>query len=124
MIPNEYFEQHTELAYDATNNLTSVKPRSGSETGYIWDADGNRVIAKIVGTNHANVFVESFESSGTIGDAKTGERYHNSGTFEISIPLFNPTITTNMVMTYWYWQDDEWKFSGEIPFNRNISHYL
>jgi YD repeat-containing protein len=81
------------------------------------------VIAKAVGAKASDIFHTSFEDdSGVAGSSQTGERYLNQGTLTITTEDYLPDPALTIVMSYWYWENSKWNFSGEVQFSRNISN--
>ncbi|MEJ1241853.1 RHS repeat domain-containing protein [Chryseolinea sp. T2] len=121
IVPSSDYKVQATLAYDAIGNLKDMDSRKLPDIAYIWGYNGTKIIAKALGANSSRIFVEGFEETGTDTNAKTGEKCLASGSYTISTTSFNPSSTEDLMMTYWYWDSNKWKFSGEIPFNRNIS---
>lgn len=121
IVPSQDYYSQVILAYDAFGNLKDMASRISPDIAYLWGYGGTKVVAKALGASSSRIFVQGFEETGTDSNAKTGEKSLASGSYIISISDFAPSSTTDLVMSYWYWDGSEWKFSGELPFNRNIS---
>lgn len=121
LLPSTDYRKKASWSY-ANARLTDFLSTVTPATCYKWTLNDTRIHAKVVGAVSSDVFYTGFENDGTIGSAKTGERYLGSGTYHISTNDFNPSPTTELVMTYWYFDGSAWKFSGVLPFSRNISH--
>jgi YD repeat-containing protein len=118
-IPSSNYKSKATLTYDpATKNLKELTSTSSPIISYKWGYNDSRVVAKIVGAGSDYVFYTSFEDNGTVGASQTGERYLNSGTYTISFVPSNPSGT---MMSYWYWQNGKWNFSGEVAFTSTIN---
>jgi hypothetical protein len=66
------------------------------------------------------IYHDSFEmTSGTSGDSKTGSKYLAAGSY--TIPFTPPSDGATYKMSYWYWNNSQWNFSGEVPFNASIN---
>jgi hypothetical protein len=121
IIPSQEYASQAILSYDASGNLTDISSRKSPDIAYLWGNEGTKVVAKAVGAKSSSLFFQGFEETGTDLNAKTGEKSLSSGSYVISTTEFAPVSTTDLLMSYWYWDVDAWKFSGELPFNRNIS---
>jgi hypothetical protein len=106
-------------AYDQSNNLLQYTTNSGIVESIIWTKDMRHIIAKTIGASTTETFHTSFEDGlGTVGQSKTGEKYHNGASY--TIPLIERPTGVNLQMTFWYY-DGAWKFQSEIPYNSTIS---
>ncbi|MBT1699236.1 hypothetical protein KK083_20230 [Fulvivirgaceae bacterium PWU4] len=121
LIPSADYKLKATLTYDASANVSEVQTTNQPKISYKWGHSATRVIAKISGAAAADVFHTSFEEDGVAGAARTGERFLNSGTYTITTQAFNPVSTTGLVLSYWYWNNNQWVYSGELPFTRNIT---
>ncbi len=119
-IPSQEFKLKTSLTYDAGSNLSEVNSTAAPKLIYKYGFNGSRIIAKVVGADAERVFYTSFEEDGITGEAKTGVSFLNAGSYSVPVS-FNPASTTDLVMSYWYWANNAWVFSGELPFSRTIS---
>jgi YD repeat-containing protein len=106
------------VSYDTYGNLLQQQLKKDVPKSYKWGYNHNFPIAEVVNATEGQIFYTSFEDDGILGDSKTGRRFLNSGSF--SVP-FTPTPSNkSYFMTYWYWLNDSWKFSGVLPFNINV----
>lgn len=121
LIPSTDYKLKASLTYDASANVSEVQTTNQPKIAYKWGHGATRVVAKIVGAAAADVFYTGFEEDGVTGEAKTGERFLNSGTYTITTQAYNPASTNGLVLSYWYWNNNQWNYSGELPFTRNIS---
>jgi hypothetical protein len=65
-----------------------------------------------------NAFFSSFEEKGVeSGNARTGYKYYN-GSFSVPVSLDEPS---EYVISYWYYDGNDWQFSGEIPFQATVN---
>ncbi|MFZ6011286.1 MAG: hypothetical protein ACOYXT_13140 [Bacteroidota bacterium] len=109
--------------YDDTNgNLLSFTTRNGDMHSYCYGYNKTLPTAHVLNAAHTEIFYESFEESGTlVGDqAKTGVNVLNAGSFTFP-SAFTPINPSALKMTYWYFQDNQWNFSGELPFSASIN---
>jgi YD repeat-containing protein len=122
------YEKRVEFTdYDADGNLLEQFKTDDVKNAYIWGYDNSLPIAEVTNAANEDVYHSSFEEDGvafTDGNGKnisrTGVKVYNSGNY--SIPMsFNPVAPSNILMSYWYWQNNTWNFSGEVAFNRNIT---
>jgi YD repeat-containing protein len=120
ITPSADYKYKASFSYDTANNMKEVEVVTSPLTSYQWGYNNTLVTAKVVGSSSNDVFITSFEIDGTVGVARTGDRYWNSGTFAITATAF-PSVSNNLSMTYWYWENNQWNFSGEVPFTRTIT---
>ncbi|MCB0493595.1 MAG: RHS repeat protein [Cyclobacteriaceae bacterium] len=114
-------------SYDNYNNVLNYTTRSGENKSYLWDNNGMFPIAEATNANHSDIYFTSFEINGvpfvdSNGNnlAISGTSVANSGSF--SFPgSFQPADPSNTLMSYWYWQNNQWNFSGEIPYSNTIT---
>lgn len=114
-------------AYDDYNNVKNYTTRSGENKSYIWDNNGMYPLAEAVNASPNDIYFTSFETNGipfvdSNGNNKaiSGTKVLNSGSFTFP-GNFQPTDPPNTLMSYWYWQDNQWNFSNEIPYSINIT---
>ncbi len=89
----------------------------GTQKSYIWGHNGAHVIAEVINAKPEQIYYTSFEENGILGNsanpAKTGAKYWNSNTYNFAAQGFVPSNTTNLKVSYWYWNGSQWLFSGE-----------
>ncbi|HRK55286.1 MAG TPA: RHS repeat protein [Cyclobacteriaceae bacterium] len=114
-------------AYDDYNNVKNYTTWSGENKSYIWDNNGMYPLAEAVNASPNDIYFTSFETNGipfvdSNGNNKaiSGTKVLNSGSFTFP-GNFQPTDPPNTLMSYWYWQDNQWNFSNEIPYSINIT---
>lgn len=113
------FEKKLIFKYDTRGNIIEYQQPNNTVMSYLWDPDGNNPLAEITNASDGQSFHTSFEySGGTAGTARTGTRYYNQGSYTIP---FTPPAGTTCLMSYWYWENDQWKFSGQVPFSATIN---
>lgn len=121
------FKKEVELFYDGYINLSTATSVDQVNTTFLWEDNKSFPVARVV---HAPIptelFYNSFEKNGTMGDAtnpaKTGKRYWNSGTFSFSGNVsFTPANPSALKMSYWYWANNQWNFSGIVNFQNSIN---
>jgi hypothetical protein len=100
-------------------NIAEINRKNGILTSYKWGYNDLFPVAAVVNAKENQIYFEGFETSGTSGAAKTGLRYLNSGTY--TIPFTPPADGLTYKMSYWYWANSKWNFSGELPFAVSIS---
>lgn len=120
IFDSKYKSQLRFKDYDmVTGNLEGVQLADNVMRSYVWGYNSIYPIAEFVGANRTEVFHSSFEdSSGTVGESPTGDKYYNSTSY--TIPVADRPTGTNLVMTYWYY-DGSWKFQDEVGYNPIIS---
>ncbi|MFZ1809247.1 MAG: hypothetical protein WAU36_18585 [Cyclobacteriaceae bacterium] len=114
-------------AWDDYYNVLNYSTRTGENKSYIWDSYGMYPLAEATNANYTDIYFTSFESSGSPSldvngnnHAVSGTKVLNSGVF--SFPgSYQPTDPPNTLMSYWYWENNQWNFSGEIPYTNNIT---
>jgi YD repeat-containing protein len=118
-IPAGY-KKNLSLEYNqASGNIVKINPRDGLVKTYLWGHDNSHPIAEITNAAPTQVFHTSFEdNTGVSGDAKTGKKYYNAGSY--TIPVASRPSGTDLVMTFWYF-NGTWKFQSEIPYNSTVS---
>ena len=126
---NSNYKSRVEFTkYDYLNgNLLEQEKNSDIRYSYLYGYNATLPIAEVVNAQYENVFHTSFEEDGVgfVGPsnenlAKTGVKVLNSGNY--SIPSsFDPPIPSVLLMTYWYWSNNQWNFSGELTYSQNIT---
>ncbi|RAV99655.1 RHS repeat domain-containing protein [Pseudochryseolinea flava] len=104
--------------FDSFGNVKQFTPSTSYSETNIWSADGTELIASVKNAISDQIFFTGFESNGTEGDAKTGNRFHGGSSY--TIPADKRPIGSNLLMTFWYF-DGTWKFQAEIPYTATIS---
>ncbi|MFZ6012031.1 MAG: hypothetical protein ACOYXT_16940 [Bacteroidota bacterium] len=114
------------IKYDDAGNLLEQKKESDVSRSYVWGYNSEYPIAEVVNANYQDIFHTSFEEVGSefsdangVNISKTGKKVFDSGSY--TVPASYAPVAGNLVMSYWYWKDDKWNFSGVVPFNRNIT---
>ncbi|MCR9250201.1 MAG: hypothetical protein NXI20_07230 [bacterium] len=107
--------------YDAEDNIIESARQNDYATAIVWKNDRNSV-AIFPSAQDNEVYYNSFEETGTVTPSKTGSKCRNSGSFNFSTNgSFTPPAGVTMVMSYWYYESNTWKYSGEVPFSNTIS---
>ncbi|MEQ8363571.1 MAG: hypothetical protein RH948_11930 [Cyclobacteriaceae bacterium] len=114
-------------SYDNYNNVLNYTTRYGEIKSYLWDNTGMFPIAEATNANHSDIYFTSFETTGLPfldgngnNAAMSGTRVLNSGNFTFP-SNYIPSDPGNTLMSYWYWQNNQWNFSGEIPYSNTIT---
>ena len=117
------FIKQGEFLYDDKANLVQVTPKEGVRLAFNWEEHNAFPIAKTINAPTADVFYNGFESNGVSeSTAHSGVRYWNSGTYNLLTDgNFTPGSTSGLKMTYWYWNNSTWNFSGVVDFNNIIN---
>jgi hypothetical protein len=103
-----------------TGNIAEVLGASGVKTSYLWGYNNSQPIAQAIHASQNQIYHNSFEvSGGTAGNSKTGSKYYDGGVY--IVPFTPPADGAVYKMSYWYWSNSKWNFSGELAFNQNIN---
>lgn len=118
-IPLASYKKKDEFKYNSNWSISQYrKSESGQFTSLLRGYNQSLIVAEIINAESDQVFYESFEESGVWGNAKTGDRYNSSGSYTIP---FTPADQSSSLMSYWYLENSNWKFSGIIPFSQTIN---
>lgn len=105
-------------AYFNDGSPKEIIRRGGVLQCFVKDEMKN-VIVNATNSTSDGIAYFSFENSGVNFDnSKSGDKVWNSGA------IANLNFTTNrndLLMTYWYWENEQWNFSEEMPFSNSIS---
>lgn len=128
IVPDARYKKRVEVLRSdpATGNILEFKSMDGVLTSYKWGYQNNLPNAEVKNASESQIFHTSFEETGTIetlplNPALTGRKYQNSGSFNFAGNGFVPTSTVNLKMSYWYWSNNKWNFSGVVTWNNSIS---
>ncbi|MEO9851033.1 MAG: RHS repeat domain-containing protein [Reichenbachiella sp.] len=117
-IPASGYTKEVSLTYDSALHVVRGRsPRSGVGEAYVWNDEGTLVIGSAIHAQTDNFYYTSFEEYTNVSKIGSGSRL---GSYFLSDHGFSPSDTTNLVMTYWYYENLEWKFSGELDFANKI----
>ncbi|MEP4092504.1 RHS repeat domain-containing protein, partial [Reichenbachiella sp.] len=117
-IPASGYTKEISLTYDSALHVVRGRsPRSGVGEAYVWNDEGTLVIGSAIHAQTDNFYYTSFEEYTNVSKIGSGSRL---GSYFLSDHGFSPSDTTNLVMTYWYYENLEWKFSGELDFANKI----
>ncbi|SHI02893.1 YD repeat-containing protein [Chryseolinea serpens] len=114
--------------YDESNgNVLEYHEAYDRPQTFVWGYDGALLVAEAKNAHVDQIFVEGFEEQ--LGEAfadasgknlaRSGRKVWPSGSYTIPA-AFNPPAAYTYSMSYWYYADGGWKFSGEVSFDRNI----
>ncbi|ELR70072.1 hypothetical protein C900_04069 [Fulvivirga imtechensis AK7] len=110
----------TELFYyDTSNNPKEIVSADGVKRSFIWGYNDTKLVAFASGAGATNIYFNGFEEAGIEGNARTGDKYHDSGSF--TIPVEDQPQGEQLKMSYWYWDTDHWVFSGELDYTPTIA---
>lgn len=110
-------------AHDVDGNALELTAKNGEVHAYKYGYSNRLVIAHAINAKNSDIYYESFESgaSGVSNEnAKTGLRVLVSSVFTFPAD-FLPNNVGQMRMSYWYWLDGQWNFSGELPYSSTFS---
>jgi hypothetical protein len=125
--PGNGFVEKANYNYSATGDLISINKKNDLTQAFVWDSSNPiLLIAEARNATPDQIFFNGFESltnpNTILGGARTGNRALNAGIYNFAIDgLFAPAVTTNLKMSYWYWMNSKWNFSGIVNFNNLIS---
>ncbi len=117
----EFYKPQEEYNYDLKFNLIQIhRPQGIYFKSYLYGYQKALPVAVIENASVDRIFYEGFEDTGTNSSAnspaKTGDRFLNTGVYDFANNGFLPSNTVGLKLSYWYWQGNEWKFSGVLPF--------
>lgn len=122
-----FYKTERTFFYNARLNLNSVQPENHFKSSFLYGYTGDLPIAKVVNADSEDIFHTSFEGTdgsafidNDLNQAYTGQKVLNGGNYYINTTEFGSTAT-GLKMSYWFFHDNAWKFSGELPFNRQIT---
>jgi hypothetical protein len=130
LLEGWYGDQYTtdvkEFDYDQAGNVILESRNNGTVKQTIWGYNGLYPIAEVLSTSKRSVFHTSFETNGMpvslVDRAVTGNRYWNSGSYNFtSNGSFTPNDGPILQMSYWFWENNQWNFSGVVNFNNLIA---
>lgn len=115
----------TNLSYDGNRNLIQINSTYKGSKYYKWS--NCQTIYPIAVYSYAGpAFYSSFEdATGTVSaNPKSGSKVYNSGSFSFPSFGFDPEDEGEEEfyrMSYWFWENEKWNFSGDVPFSSNIN---
>jgi hypothetical protein len=116
--PEMYFDHYNSLG----NIVQFHKANDDTYQTYLWGYQQSLPVAEVKNAGSTQVFYTGFEEDGNIADAanpaRTGIKYFNSGTY--AIPFVLPDDGKSYLMSYWFYNNFKWHFSGNVPFNPSI----
>ncbi len=119
------FTKIYDLDYDANNNVSRIQKDSDTPVSFIWGYGGEHVIAEATNATNQQVYFTSFEEDGTTFADPSGINAAHTGTLVRAASGFSFPATftpgANMRMSYWYWSNNKWNFSGEIPYQASFT---
>lgn len=110
-------------AYDTHGNPLSITTKTGELHSYGYGYSNTLPIAYARNSSYGNIFFESFEegAAGSLNsNSKSGEKVLSGDSFTFPT-AFVPTNLSSMRMSYWYWSDSKWNFSGEIVYSTSFT---
>jgi hypothetical protein len=115
-------QDEVSFMYDAEGNVVSFVSKAGIINSYQYGYSNKLPIAYALNAKHTDIYYESFET-GNVGlddaRAKSGKKVLMSNTF--SFPsTFSSSTPAVMKLSYWYWANSKWNFSGELPYSASF----
>lgn len=124
VVKDAKYKTQLQFTYDVQGNLLVQQNRAAMHA-YLWGYNAMYPIAEILNAKADESYHSSFEDNGVVfitngtNSAKTGKKVWDSGSY--SIPgSFDPINLAQLRISYWYWQNNTWNFSGVLPFTRDI----
>ncbi len=122
----DMFIRNADVRYDDRGNTVQVMSRDQVPVSLLWEPGSPSPVAKVQGAFSGSTFFSGFEYSGLAASpgrpARTGKKYWNAGIYDFAINAsFSPSNSSPLNMSYWYWKDNQWLFSGVLPFSNSIS---
>ena len=116
--PEMYFDH-----YNALGNIVQYhRIHDDNYQTYLWGYQQSLPVAEVKNAESAQVFYTGFEEDGTLADmdnsARTGKKYFSNGTY--AIPFVLPESGKSYLMSYWFYNNGKWHFSGDVPFLPSI----
>lgn len=125
MAYQNYYEEEAAYKYDSDLNIVQVKNRSGISKSFIYDAF-NQLVAICDNSNVSEIYFTNFEEENSSGclvnglKAKSGTKVHCGDTY--TMPLsYQPQSPTQLEMSYWYLQNNEWTYSGALSYSSTLT---
>jgi hypothetical protein len=103
------------MTYDGHGNISQITTIKGDKESYVYGYNNMYQIAEVSNATPSDIFHTSFEEDGVSSQAKTGEKVKTGGSYTFP-PSFAPADASNLLMSYWYWSNNKWNFSNEIPY--------
>ncbi len=115
-----YKEQTKITTNPTTGNVTEIQNKPNQlVTSFVWGYGEKLLVAQAENATFNQIYYQGFEDTGTVGIAKTGRKFYNSGQY--TIPFSPPADGKSYLMSYWYWSGGVWNFRTNIPFNASIN---
>lgn len=119
------YKQVFSIDYNAAGNIKRVQRKFDMPIAYLWGHAESLPVAEIKNAVPEQCFYTSFEEDGDLSSdatgitARSGLRVKSSGNY--TFPVAYAPVDANTVMSYWYWQNNQWNYSGVVPFARTIN---
>jgi hypothetical protein len=114
------------LDYDAHGNLMHIQKTSDMPVTYLWGYNNSFPVAEIRNALNTECYYTSFEEDGDaftegLGGslARTGDKVKNISSY--TFPSEYTPNESNTWMSYWFWSNNKWNFSGPLPFQRTVT---
>jgi hypothetical protein len=125
-INNQLYKKLFTLDYNSSGNIKKMQKTTDIPVAYLWGYSQTLPIAEIKNALAEDCYFTSFEEDGEVftgtsgeNQARTGEKVLPASTF--TFPSIYAPNQANTRMSYWYWQNGKWNFSGIVAFQRTIS---
>ncbi len=121
-----FYKLKSSFVYDRRRNLTDVLAVDQPVQSYKFDSF-DRIISQTNNALSGNTYYQNFESPAlgsltcaNVPKPKGGNRHFCNSSYTIPTTDFNPSLPQALQMSYWYWMNGDWKFSGLIPYTNQI----
>jgi YD repeat-containing protein len=124
-IVDPHIEPGPIFTYDNLGNLQTTRNSYTNtpegQKSFLYDYGGYPV-AEIKNAINTEVYYESFENNTANnvvpGVAHTGKYYYQGSSFQVN---WTPPNSRAYVCSYWYRSNNEWRFSGILPYSGNLA---
>ena len=121
----QLYEKLFTLDYNGSGNLKKIQKPLDAPIAYLWGYNQTLPVAEVKNGTAEESFFTSFEEDGTaftssgLNMARTGVKVRAAASY--TFPSEYAPVASNTLMSYWYWQNSKWNFSGVVPFQRTIT---
>jgi len=119
---NLYYSTVSDIVYDASGNILQYKKNNGIQVTLLWGYNNQYIVARKEDYVQRSFYVNSFEDAGIAPTnpvkPRHGGKVLSGGNFTIP---YQPNVPADYVITYWFYENSTWNFSGVLPFNAVIT---
>lgn len=103
----------TDVSFNSRDQFQSIQKEDDIPLTYYWEGDMGISLGKFTNATNGEVFYTSFEELGTgtfsTSGAKTGFRYHNGNTVNLT-SLGAPALGGDLMISYHYYVNGTWHY--------------